>query len=817
MSTFSSTSVPNDCLLSSSQRSFSADSSIFYDAFEENVADDARIIDLEPPVSHEPLTDIQRPLPKIIESGIENGIQSVKDLNSIPMRLQPTNTERPVTSAIQKPLVKMPSETTPVLPILLKSGFYKDARKFSFQKSLSYTNKIRHLVETYQNGNIPSALTSLNEPDDSREEELNLRNDSDVLAMRFRSSLSGERSSSSSRYYVIDRETGKSYPLPNESNLLPGNAAFGRSVLKRLHHQESQSGKKLSLVPSSLVSVDKRTSDEVILNSPCPSVCNSDTKRDSSICKKIDDGATRIDTSKEKKTPPLIEQKRIMPDNIEDKSPCKIPVPESTDATQAEENYQTINESSGDSRQKDMLQESTIAPGYVRCEAGENFVMALIWKKRAHEGPIWTMKFSLCGKYLATAGKSGVLILWEVLPKKVQDNSMKTSSKDAIVTPNGSDLRQVLSNDPLQKFEEHKGHNIVDLSWSKSNFLLSASLDKTVRLWHVSKSYSLRVFHHADYVTSVDFNPLDDQYFLSGGFDKKIRVWSIVARRVKEWAPTPDIVTAAKYSLDGKLIIVGMMKGQVYFYSAVNGLRYFTQIACRNRHGSKKDGRKVTGLQFRRVSNEEFSADRRVKGKSSKILIFKDNAGQETGENLDHRPRMLLSPLRFLRSKPHVGRFTDQLLVTTNDGRMRLYGLDDFCLLSKFKGSKIPNMQINASFSQSGQNIVCGSEDGRAYIWDSATVHDFKLKLKKFVSPKKYNRIEYCARFSASKATAQVPAVVTETVFVPECVAKEVISGSEMSSLLTSHQDWSCAMIVASDYEGNIKIFAQKKCLAFVS
>jgi len=49
----------------------------------------------------------------------------------------------------------------------------------------------------------------------------------------------------------------------------------------------------------------------------------------------------------------------------------------------------------------------------------------------------------------------------------------------------------------------------------------------------------------------------------------------------------------AKYSLDGKLIIVGMMKGQVYFYSAVNGLRYFTQIACRNCHGSKKTEEKL--------------------------------------------------------------------------------------------------------------------------------------------------------------------------------------------------------------------------------
>lgn len=53
------------------------------------------------------------------------------------------------------------------------------------------------------------------------------------------------------------------------------------------------------------------------------------------------------------------------------------------------------------------------------------------------------MKFSLCGKYLATAGKSGVLLVWEVLPKKLQDNSMKASAKDTVVMPVGSDLRHV--------------------------------------------------------------------------------------------------------------------------------------------------------------------------------------------------------------------------------------------------------------------------------------------------------------------------------------------------------------------------------------
>lgn len=256
----------------------------------------------------------------------------------------------------------------------------------------------------------------------------------------------------------------------------------------------------------------------------------------------------------------------------------------------------------------------------------------------------------------------------------------------------------------MQRLEEHNGHHIVDLSWSKCGFILSASLDKTVRLWHVSRSKSLRVFHHADYVTSVDFNPCDDQYFLSGGFDKKIRIWSITTKRVKEWAQTPDIITAAKYSPDGKLAIAGMMKGQVYFYCAQQGLRYFTQISCRNRHGPKRDGRKVTGLHFRRISGEEtLTATLSDEGNEIRSNRNGRHGRRETGNRKwASRGRILMSPMRFFRSKSTASRLSDQLLVTTNDGRIRLFGLGDFCLLKKFKGSKLPNMQICASFSGSG-------------------------------------------------------------------------------------------------------------------
>ena len=113
---------------------------------------------------------------------------------------------------------------------------------------------------------------------------------------------------------------------------------------------------------------------------------------------------------------------------------------------------------------------------------------------------------------------------------------------------------------------------------------------------------TLFVNRHSDFVTSVDFHPLEDRYFLSGGFDKKLRIWSIPDGRVKEWAQAPAMITAAKFTPNGLMVVAGLYHGQVYFYST-EGMRYYTQIDARNRHGSQRAGKKVTGLAFLRGIN----------------------------------------------------------------------------------------------------------------------------------------------------------------------------------------------------------------------
>lgn len=235
---------------------------------------------------------------------------------------------------------------------------------------------------------------------------------------------------------------------------------------------------------------------------------------------------------------------------------------------------------------------------------------------QAHQGSILTMKFSLDGRYLASAGEDAVVRVWQVvedersndidipdvdpsclyftvnslselapLMAEKQKISMmkslkKTKNSACVIFP--PKVFRILEK-PVQEFHGHKG-DVLDLSWSKDNvskldtyctiilliftnviainhgflflllqFLLSSSVDETVRLWRIGSDRCLKIFPHSNYVTCVQFNPVDENYFISGSIDGKVRIWSISGCQVVDWIDIREIVTAVAYSPDGKV------------------------------------------------------------------------------------------------------------------------------------------------------------------------------------------------------------------------------------------------------------------------
>ncbi len=194
-------------------------------------------------------------------------------------------------------------------------------------------------------------------------------------------------------------------------------------------------------------------------------------------------------------------------------------------------------------------------------------------------------------------------------------------------------------------------------------------MDKTVRLWHVSRAECLCCFKHSDFVTSIQFHPRDDRFFLAGSLDSKLRLWSIPDKSVAYWSQTPDLITAVAFAPDGKTAVAGCLNGLCLFYET-EGLKYQTQIHVRSAHGKNAKGSKVTGIQAINYPPEDPNGE--VK-----------------------------------------------LLITSNDSRVRVYNLRDKGLELKLKGNENSCSQIHASFSDDARYIICGSEDRKAYIWST--------------------------------------------------------------------------------------------------
>ncbi|XP_046396357.1 WD repeat-containing protein 44 isoform X2 [Ischnura elegans] len=387
---------------------------------------------------------------------------------------------------------------------------------------------------------------------------------------------------------------------------------------------------------------------------------------------------------------------------------------------------------------------------------------------------IWCMKFSWCGRLLASAGQDRVLRIWvlrsawpyfqDMRTKYNAEKVSPTPSQESLVSQQSSSEEQQSSpptdagSGPFvsRPFCTYAGHtsDLLDVSWSKNYFILSSSMDKTVRLWHISRKECLCCFQHIDFVTAIVFHPRDDRYFLSGSLDGKLRLWNIPDKKVAVWNEVEGqtkLITAANFCQNGKFAVVGSYDGRCIFYTTEQ-LRYHTQIHVRSTRGKNSKGRKISGIE------------------------------------------------------PMPGE--DKILVTSNDSRIRLYDLRDLNLSCKYKGYVNVSSQIKASFSHDGKYIVSGSENQCIYVWK--THHEYA----KFSSVRR-DRNDFWEGIKAHNA------VVTCAVFAPnpESIIRQIdeerVSAPVEDAVAGERQPGAVAggggyVLVSADFGGAIKVFLNR-------
>lgn len=223
-----------------------------------------------------------------------------------------------------------------------------------------------------------------------------------------------------------------------------------------------------------------------------------------------------------------------------------------------------------------------------------------------------------------------------------------------------------LSGKEMMRFQGHKkGITSLDIAWEKK-WLVTGSADKTIRIWNLETGEEIRTIKgHEDIVTSVTFSP-DSRLVLSGSEDGTCRVWeSERGKEVLVFDKHTDAVNAVTISPDGKLAASGDWTGLCIVWIL-------------------ESGKAGTG--------------------------FREHQG-------------MIFTLRFSSDKRHI-------LSSSEDGTVRLWDGATSKEERVFRGHKGPVEEAN--FSLDEKWIISGSQDKTILIWDTQTG---KI-LKKMESPR---------------------------------------------------------------------------------
>lgn len=275
--------------------------------------------------------------------------------------------------------------------------------------------------------------------------------------------------------------------------------------------------------------------------------------------------------------------------------------------------------------------------------------------------------------------------------------------------------------------EDYCGHeqSVIEVEWDEnSEYFLSCGVDCLVLLWRVGQSFPCKQFLHDHIVTCIGFSPKNCSLFFTGSLSKKLMFWALPDGNVENMYQVQGLITSAKFSPDGNILALGLSSGECILYEVHNAvITHLTQLHCKNRQGFKSNGKKVTSISFQ---DDQY------------------------------------------------------ILICTNDSRIRLFDLQTFTLLQKYKGGKCEQYPIGSSFSHNFIHIIRGSEEGPVFIWNTFKTES-KSRWRLRTSNNKNSSYEY---FTLTKNKSCSNAIFSTPDIIKKVQNDLVFDGSE---IIVSH------------------------------
>ena len=281
-------------------------------------------------------------------------------------------------------------------------------------------------------------------------------------------------------------------------------------------------------------------------------------------------------------------------------------------------------------------------------------------------------------------------------------------------------------------------HWVTSVAFSlDGRWIVSGSLDNTVRVWDAESGHQLRCLQgHEDWVTSVAFSP-DGRRIVSGSYDRTVRVWHAESgQQLCCLQGHENWVESVAFSPDGRRIVSGSDDETVRVWDAETG----QQLRCLQGHEDlvrsvafSPDGQRIVsgsgdytvrvwdaegGHELRCLQGHEdwvtsvaFSPDGRriVSGSYDKTVRVWDAEG---GQQL----RCLQGHEDFVTSVAFSpdGR---QIVSGSYDKTVRVWEAEGGQQLRCLQGHE--EMVTSVAFSPDGRRIVSGSYDKTVRVWDA--------------------------------------------------------------------------------------------------